>query len=55
MKDKIFKTFKISIAAILSILLANLLHLEFAISAGIVTILTIQSTKKETIQKGKIN
>ena len=50
MKENIFKTLKISIASIASILIALAFHLEFYISSGIVTILTIQSTKSETIQ-----
>lgn len=41
---------KISLAVITAVMLATLLHLEFAISAGIVAILTIQPTKRETIQ-----
>ena len=49
MKEKLFKTFKIAFASIISIWFALFLHLEFYISAGIVTILTIQSTKSETI------
>ena len=49
MKENIFKTLKISIASILSILIAMFFNLEFYVSAGIVTILTIQSTKSETM------
>ena len=49
MKENLFKTLKISFASITSILIALFLNLEFYISAGIVTILTIQSTKSETI------
>lgn len=49
-KNILFNTVKIAGAAILSMLLATLLTLDFAVSAGIVTILTIQPTKKETIQ-----
>lgn len=41
---------KIILAAIGGIALAELLHLQHSISAGIVAILTIQPTKKETIQ-----
>lgn len=40
---------KIVLAAMGAILLAQLLHLEFAISAGIVAILTIQPSKRETM------
>lgn len=49
-KQLLFNTAKTATAAILSILFASLLKLDFAISAGIVTILTIQPTKKETIK-----
>lgn len=49
-RQVILNTIKISIAAIVSILIAQYLHLEFAISTGIIAILSIQSTKKETIQ-----
>ncbi len=41
---------KMTLAAILAILLATFLELEFAVSAGIIAILTIQPTKKETIR-----
>lgn len=41
---------KSSLAVIIAIGLASLLNLEFAISAGVVAILTIQPTKKETIR-----
>lgn len=40
---------KMSLAVAIAIELAILLNLEFAISAGIIAILTIQPTKKETI------
>lgn len=49
-KNILFNTIKIAGAAVLSILLANMLHLDFAVSAGIITILTIQPTKQETLQ-----
>lgn len=49
MNKILFNTFKIVIATIISIIITNLLELDFYISAGIVTILTIQSTKHETI------
>lgn len=43
-------TGKVAGAAILAIWIAQCLHLEFALSAGIVAILAIQPTKKETIR-----
>ncbi|MBR2036117.1 MAG: aromatic acid exporter family protein, partial [Lachnospiraceae bacterium] len=47
-KNILISSFKIVLAAIGAIMVARLLHLEFAISAGIVAILTIQPTKRET-------
>ena len=49
MNKVLFNTLKITFSAIIAIVFAYLFHLDFYISAGIVTILTIQSTKKETI------
>lgn len=48
-KSVILNSFKIITAAICAILLAQASQLNFAISAGIVAILTIQPTKRETI------
>lgn len=50
LKTIIFNTCKIAGTAALSIFFATLLHLDFAVSAGIITILTIQPTKRETLQ-----
>ncbi|MCR4742313.1 MAG: hypothetical protein K5866_05535 [Treponema sp.] len=49
-RPKIIYGLKIIIAAISSILIALLLKLDFAISAGIVAILSVQPTKKETLK-----
>lgn len=49
MNKHLFNTIKIVSAAITSILISTILNLEFSISSGIITILTIQPTKKETI------
>ena len=49
----IFKAFKIALAAVLSILTANLLGLNYAITAGIITVLSIQNTKRETLQTAR--
>lgn len=49
-KTILFHTIKIAGAAILSILFATFANLDFAVSAGIITILTIQPTKQETLQ-----
>lgn len=43
-------TFKIVVAAIVSILLAHFFDLNYEVSTGIVSILTIQPTKRETIE-----
>lgn len=50
MKKIVINSFKISIAVAMAIGIANLLQLEFAISAGIVAILTILPTKRETVK-----
>lgn len=49
-KNILFNTIKIAGASSLSILFATFINLDFAVSAGIITILTIQPTKKETLQ-----
>ena len=48
-----FKACKIALAAVLSILTANLLGLSYAITAGIITVLSIQNTKRETLQTAR--
>ncbi len=50
MKQIIINTIKITAAAVLAILLAQALNLQFAVSAGIVAILSVQPTKKETLK-----
>ncbi len=50
MKSIFTNTIKISVAAILAILCAQALKLDFAVSAGIVAILSVQPTKKETLR-----
>ena len=50
MKSIITNTIKISAAAILAIICAQALKLNFAVSAGIVAILSVQPTKKETLR-----
>ncbi len=49
-RNLLFKTFKIAAAAVVAILLAYILRLENPLSTGIVAILTIQPTKKETFK-----
>lgn len=47
---ELIKSFKIIFAAVCAILLAHTLHLEFSISAGIVAILSVGATKRETVK-----
>lgn len=49
----IVKAFKIALAAVLSILTANLLGLRYAVTAGIITVLSIQNTKRETLKTAR--
>lgn len=49
-KKVIINTIKFASASIISILIALALDINFEVSAGIVTILTIQPTKKETLK-----
>lgn len=49
-KEKLAKAIKIAAACMMAILLANLLQLKYYTTAGIITILTIQDTKKQTLQ-----
>lgn len=49
-REKWLKGIKLTAAAILAIIAANLLGLKFAATAGIITILSIQNTKKETLR-----
>ena len=50
MKSIFTNTVKITVAAVLAILCAQALKLDFAVSAGIVAILSVQPTKKETLR-----
>lgn len=45
----LFNCVKLICAALLSICIAQLLHLEFVASAGVISLLTIMPTKKETL------
>ncbi|MCR5062386.1 MAG: hypothetical protein K6A89_03805, partial [Treponema sp.] len=47
MKSILTNTVKITAASVLAILCAQILKLDFAVSAGIVAILSVQPTKKE--------
>lgn len=46
----LFNAVKIAMAAIIAITLAEMLHLNYTISAGVVAILSVAPTKKETIK-----
>ena len=50
MKSKLILTVKIVISAFVAIIIARFLKLDFAVSTGVIAILTIQPTKKETIK-----
>ncbi len=47
-KENVLKGIKITIASVLAIMAADLLDLSYYATAGIITILTIQNTKRET-------
>ncbi len=47
------KIIKIAIGSSIAILIANLLGLSYSASAGIITLLSIQDTKKQTLQVAK--
>lgn len=49
-KDFLVKSIKIALAALLSIAIAGELGLKYSATAGIITILSIQNTKKETLK-----
>ena len=53
--ELIINSIKIITATILAVLTAQLLKLDFAISAGIVAVLSVQPTKKETFNTAHIN
>ena len=50
MINKLCKSLKFALASVIAIALANLLGLKYATTAGIITILSIQNTKKETLK-----
>lgn len=52
MINKYLKVLKIAIGSALAIMLADLLQLDYGTSAGIIVLLTIQDTKKETLLIG---
>lgn len=52
-KENIIKSIKIALAAVLSIAIAAQLGLKYSATAGIITVLSIQNTKRETIKSAK--
>ncbi|WP_097006688.1 aromatic acid exporter family protein [Lacrimispora amygdalina] len=52
-KDTVIKSLKIAVAAVLSIAIAGELGLRYSATAGIITVLSIQNTKKETIKSAR--
>lgn len=49
-RENLTKALKIAIAAVLSIAAANMLELDNPVTAGIITVLSIQNTKRETLK-----
>ncbi len=52
-KSHLIKSLKIAAAAVLSIAIAGELGLQYSASAGIITILSIQNTKRETLRSAR--
>ena len=50
-KAQLIRSLKIAGAAVLAIAIAGELHLKYSATAGIITVLSIQNTKKEREQK----
>ncbi len=49
-KDNLIKALKIAVAAVIAIATANMLKLNNSVTAGIITVLSIQNTKRETLK-----
>lgn len=49
-KEETIKLLKCVVGSVVSVLIADYMKIQFAYAAGIITILTIQDTKKETIK-----
>lgn len=47
-----FKTFKMTLSATISIMIANYLGLQFGVTAGVISILSILNTRKESMRVG---
>lgn len=49
-KTDIFKIIKLSLGSCIAILLASLFHLQYSTVAGVITLLVVKDTKKETLK-----
>lgn len=49
MRDIIYKTIKISLGVVISIIIAEFANLEFALSAGVITLLTMLDMKRQSL------
>ncbi len=52
-KPQVIKSLKIAVAAVVSIAIAGELGLKYSPSAGIITVLSIQNTKRETLKSAR--
>lgn len=52
-KMQLMKSLKIAVAAVLAIALAGELNLQYSATAGIITVLSIQNTKRETLKSAR--
>ena len=50
LKTRIMKSFKISLAALAAIAIAGELGLKYSATAGIITVLSLRNTKRETLK-----
>lgn len=48
--EKVIKSIKIALATVLAIAIAGELGLNYSATAGIITVLSIQNTKRETLK-----
>ena len=49
-KINLLKIIKLSLGSIISIFIASLLKLEYSMVAGVIVLLTVKNTKKETLK-----
>ena len=53
LKKNLIHAIKVTLTAVLAIVIAEGLHLQFSVSAGIVAILSVAFTKRETIKTAR--